>query len=90
MFAGDTWQRTMHKDPVDEDEIIVPAFTGNNDLGLPHADIARNMRHNRPDVMALKGDYLYENVRLERVTMARGQSSRWGLRLSIDRGGEPR
>ena len=62
VFHGDTWEGTVRKDPVDKDEIVVAAFTGNNDLGFPHADIVRNMRHHRPDLMAFTGDNVYERV----------------------------
>ena len=62
VFHGDTWEGTVRKDPVDKDDIVVAAFTGNNDLGFPHADIVRNMRHHRPDLMAFTGDNVYERV----------------------------
>lgn len=61
-FAGDTWEGTVRKDPADKEEIVVAAFTGNNDLGFPHADIVRNMRHHKPDLMAFTGDNVYERV----------------------------
>lgn len=62
VFGNDTWQGTIRKDPVDKDEIVVAAFTGNNDLGFPHADIVRNMRFHKPDLMAFTGDNVYERV----------------------------
>lgn len=62
VFGDDTWEGTIRKDPVDKDEIVVAAFTGNNDLGFPHADIVRNMRFHKPDLMAFTGDNVYERV----------------------------
>ena len=62
VFGNDTWEGTIRKDPVDKDEIVVAAFTGNNDLGFPHADIVRNMRFHKPDLMAFTGDNVYERV----------------------------
>jgi len=41
------WAGTIRKDPVDKDKIVAVAFTGNNDLGFPHADIVRNVSHLR-------------------------------------------
>ena len=61
-FAGDVWEGTVRKDPVDKEEIVVAAFTGNNDLGFPHADIVRNLQFHKPDVMAFTGDNIYERV----------------------------
>ncbi|MCY4596116.1 MAG: alkaline phosphatase D family protein [Bryobacterales bacterium] len=61
-FAGDVWEGTVRKDPVDKEELVVAAFTGNNDLGFPHADIVRNMQFHKPDVMAFTGDNIYERV----------------------------
>ena len=61
-FAGGVWEGTVRKDPVDKEEVVVAAFTGNNDLGFPHADIVRNMQFHKPDVMAFTGDNIYERV----------------------------
>ncbi len=61
-FADDTWEGTVRKDPVDKEEIVVAAFTGNNDLGFPHADIVQNMSFHQPDLMAFTGDNIYERV----------------------------
>ena len=62
VYEDDTWEGTVRKDPVGKDEIVVAAFTGNNDLGFPHADIVRNMRFHKPDLMAFTGDNIYERV----------------------------
>ena len=62
VYDGATWGGTVRKDPVEKQEIVVAAFTGNNDLGFPHADIVRNMRVHKPDLMAFTGDNVYERV----------------------------
>lgn len=56
------WSGTIRKDPVDQEKIVVAAFTGNNDLGFPHADIVRNVSHFKPDLLVYTGDNIYENV----------------------------
>lgn len=56
-FAG-----TIRKDPAAQPAITVAAFTGNNDLGFPHADIVRNVSHFKPDLLAFTGDNIYERV----------------------------
>jgi len=62
LYEDDAWEGTVRKDPVDKDEIVVAAFTGNNDLGFPHADIVRNVKHFDPDLLAYTGDNIYERV----------------------------
>lgn len=62
VYEDHFWEGTIRRDPSDKDEIVVAAFTGNNDLGFPHADIVRNMRFHNPDVMAFTGDNIYERV----------------------------
>lgn len=62
VYEDATWEGTIRKDPADKDEIVVAAFTGNNDLGFPHADIVKNMRFHKPDLMAFTGDNIYERV----------------------------
>ena len=52
----------MRKDPREKETIVVAAFTGNNDLGFPHADVVRNVSHHRPDILAYTGDNIYERV----------------------------
>lgn len=53
---------TIRKDPKTKPQIVVAAFTGNNDLGFPHADVVRNVQHFRPDLLVFTGDQLYERV----------------------------
>lgn len=63
-MGGRNWQfaGTIRRDPVDKPRIVVAAFTGNNDLGFPHADIVRHVRHFQPDFLAYTGDNIYERV----------------------------
>jgi len=57
-----TYQGAIRRDPVDKPEIVVAAFTGNNDLGFPHADVVRHVSHFKPDFLAFTGDQIYERV----------------------------
>ena len=56
------WSGTVRRDPKEKAEIVVAAFTGNNDLGFPHADVVRNVRHFAPDLLVFTGDNIYERV----------------------------
>jgi len=56
------YRGTIRRDPVDKPEVVVAAFTGNNDLGFPHADIVRHVSHFKPDFLAFTGDQIYERV----------------------------
>ena len=62
VYEDHAWGGTVRKDPADKPEIVVAAFTGNNDLGFPHNDIVRNVRHHDPDLLAFTGDNVYERV----------------------------
>ena len=62
VFSGHSWEGTIRRDPVGNDRFVVAAFTGNNDLGFPHADIVQNMRFHKPDLLAFTGDNIYERV----------------------------
>ncbi len=53
---------TIRKNPVKKAKIVIAAFTGNNDLGFPHADVVRNVRHFQPDLLVYTGDNIYERV----------------------------
>jgi phosphodiesterase/alkaline phosphatase D-like protein len=57
-----TWAGTVRRDPATKPEIVVAAFTGNNDLGFPHADVVRNVSHFQPDLLVFTGDNIYERV----------------------------
>lgn len=62
VYQGHEFTGTVRRDPRDKPAITVAAFTGNNDLGFPHADIVRNVAHFRPDLLAFTGDNIYERV----------------------------
>ena len=62
VYGDDVFQGTIRRDPVDKDEIVVAAFTGNNDLGFPHADIVRHVSVHQPDFLFYSGDNIYERV----------------------------
>jgi phosphodiesterase/alkaline phosphatase D-like protein len=59
---GYAWAGTIRRDPKTKPELVVAAFTGNNDLGFPHADVVRNVRHFEPDLLVFTGDNIYERV----------------------------
>ena len=65
----------IRKDPKDKDEIVVAAFTGNNNthgsfgkryefsndfIWFPHNDIIRAVKKRNPDVLFYSGDQVYE------------------------------
>jgi len=56
------FEGTIRRDPVDKPRIVVAAFTGNNDLGFPHADVVRSVSCFKPDFLAYTGDQIYERV----------------------------
>ena len=66
---------SIPKDPVDKSEIVVAAFTGNNNthgsfgrnysfthnrLWFPHNDIVNHVRSRQPDFLVYTGDQVYE------------------------------
>lgn len=57
-----TYEGAVRRDPVDKPEIVVAAFTGNNDLGFPHADVVRHVSFFKPVFLAFTGDQIYERV----------------------------
>jgi phosphodiesterase/alkaline phosphatase D-like protein len=56
------WQGTVRKDPVDKEQVVVAAFTGNNDVGFPHAEIVQHVTAQKPDLLVFTGDQIYESV----------------------------
>ncbi|MBI4873803.1 MAG: alkaline phosphatase D family protein [Acidobacteria bacterium] len=62
VYGKFSYHGTIRKDPQEKPEIVTAAFTGNNDLGFPHADVVRNVKHFRPDLLAYTGDNIYERV----------------------------
>jgi hypothetical protein len=59
-----TWSfdGVIRRDPRDKPAIVVAAFTGNNDLGFPHADVVGHVSTFEPDLLAFTGDQIYESV----------------------------
>jgi hypothetical protein len=62
VYGTQNYGGTIRKDPVSKPKITVAAFTGNNDLGFPHADVVRNVRFFAPDLLFFSGDNIYERV----------------------------
>lgn len=56
------YEGTIKKDPVDKEEIVVAAFTGNNDLGFPNNEITDHVMKHKPDLLVYTGDQIYEPV----------------------------
>ena len=68
----------VRKNPVDKEEIVVAAFTGNhntragvdgqhyswttNDLWFPHNDIVNAVQYHKPDLLFFSGDQVYEGA----------------------------
>lgn len=57
-----TFGGTIRKDPRDKDRIVVGALTCCNDLGFPHNEITRALKHHKPDILFFTGDQIYERV----------------------------
>lgn len=57
-----TFEGTVARDPSRQREIVVAAFTGNNDFGFPHNDIAQHVSWFDPDLLVFTGDQVYEPV----------------------------
>ncbi|MCK5000873.1 MAG: alkaline phosphatase D family protein [Anaerohalosphaera sp.] len=55
-------QGTIRKDPVDKKDLVVAAFTGNNDLGFPNNDFVSKVAAHDPDMLFFSGDQIYEGV----------------------------
>jgi alkaline phosphatase D len=58
----DQWyyEGVIRKNPVDKEEIVVAAFTGNNDLGFPNNEITDHVLKHKPDLLVYTGDQIYE------------------------------
>jgi len=60
--GGATYEGLIRRDPVDKDEIVVAAFTGNsNSDRSPRADIVRNVQALDPDLLFFSGDQSYDH-----------------------------
>jgi hypothetical protein len=53
---------TIRRDPRTKLKTVVAAFTGNNDLGFPHADVVKRVATFQPDLLIFTGDQIYEPV----------------------------
>jgi len=53
---------TIRRDPRDKTRTVVAAFTGNNDLGFPHADVVKHVSAFEPHLLIFTGDQIYEPV----------------------------
>jgi len=56
------WQGIIRKEPLEKEEVVVAAFTGNNDLGFPNTDISKSVEAHDPDLLFFSGDQIYEGV----------------------------
>jgi len=52
----------IKRNPVSKEEIVIAAFTGNNDLGFPNQDLVENVTKQEPDFLFFSGDQIYESV----------------------------
>ena len=57
-----TFDGTIRRDPRTKAQTVVAAFTGNNDLGFPHADVVQHVGTFEPDLLIFTGDQIYEPV----------------------------
>ncbi|MCD6333563.1 MAG: alkaline phosphatase D family protein [Bacteroidales bacterium] len=56
------FEGTIRRVPWNKEELVVAAFTGNNDLGFPNNDIFRQVKYQDPDFLFFSGDQIYEGV----------------------------
>ena len=62
------YEGIVRKNPVDKDEFIVAAFTGNSIYpghggDIPKTDIVRNLQRVKPDLLFFSGDQVYDHTR---------------------------
>ncbi len=62
------YEGVVKKDPVDKEEIVVAAFTGNSIYpghggDIPKDDIIKNLKHIKPDLLFFSGDQVYDHNR---------------------------
>lgn len=55
-----TLEGTIPADPISKPKLRIGALTCQNDIGFPHAPIARNLTHLQPDILFFTGDQIYE------------------------------
>jgi hypothetical protein len=60
--GGSRYPGTIRRDPVDQDEIVVAAFTGNSNTDRgPRSDIIQNIQAQDPDLLFFSGDQSYDH-----------------------------
>lgn len=60
--GGSSFTGRIRKDPVDKDEVVVAAFTGNSNTDRgPRDDIVRNVQAQDPDLLFFSGDQSYDH-----------------------------
>ena len=52
----------IRKNPVEKEEFVLAAFTGNNDLGFPNNEVEEAIQKQNPDMLFFSGDQIYERV----------------------------
>ena len=62
------YEGTIKKDPVDKEEIVVAAFTGNSIYpghggDIPKTDIVANIKKIKPDLLFFSGDQVYDHFK---------------------------
>jgi len=84
--SGESYGGTIRAEPVDKDEMVVAAFTGNhnvaspgvdggsfdweNHLWFPHEDIVARVQSHDPDFLFFSGDQVYEGASPTRADFA--------------------
>lgn len=61
-FTNFEYNGTIRKEPLNKEEIVVAAFTGNSDLGFPNNDLTEAIKFHDPDLLFFSGDQIYEGV----------------------------
>jgi hypothetical protein len=56
------WEGIIRAEPLEQVEVVIAAFTGNNDLGFPNTDIFDQVKQHDPDLLFFSGDQIYESV----------------------------
>jgi hypothetical protein len=60
--GGSRYEGLIRRDPVEKDEIVVAAFTGNSNTDRgPREDIVRNVKAQDPDLLFFSGDQVYDH-----------------------------
>ena len=62
------YEGIIRRNPVDKDQIVVAAFTGNSIYpghggDIPKTDIIKNLKHIKPDLLFFSGDQVYDHNR---------------------------